>query len=237
MARGRMISKSLSTSERFARLFAVHPALAEFAQALYPLLVAHCDDFGRQAGDLFTVKHAVHPASPRSSDEFAHALLALHRVELIVWYEVNGRRVIQILKFEDHQNGLHKRTRSQFPAIPGNSGKLPNFTIPGISGTFPDVPVEVPESSRLTELNLTELNRTEEDQDQRAHARLVPVEQVRDQLLKAAHLALDHDPNITESALSDAVKCVAAKCRALYSGRDIAKIADAARASHGRRRA
>jgi hypothetical protein len=230
-----MISKALSTSERFARLFALCPPLAEFAQSLYPLLLAHADDFGREAGDLFTVKHAVHPASPRSTDELARALFALHEAGLIVWYEVQGRRTIQIVKFDDHQSGLHKRTRSQFPAIPGNSGKLPNFPVPGISGNFPEDTVSDTKGSALTELNLTELNRTEEDQDQRAHARLVHIDDVRDKLLKAAHLELDRDPSISDSALGDKVKAAAAKCRALYNGRDIAKIADAARASHGRR--
>ena len=51
MARGRMLSKSLSTSTKRARLHRVlgppcptcGGSLAEFAQALYPLLVAHAD--------------------------------------------------------------------------------------------------------------------------------------------------------------------------------------------------
>lgn len=124
MARGRMISKSLSTSEKYAELVTRAGALAEFCQTLFPLLVSHTDDFGRLQGDPFTVKHMCHPSSPRTMPEFAEGLRHLHDVDLIVWYAVDGKRFIQIQKFDPHQQGLHKRTRSNFPR-PGNSRNLP----------------------------------------------------------------------------------------------------------------
>src|SRR5262245_34894028 len=103
MPRGRMISRSLSTSQKRAALHGVVPRLAEFAQALYPLLVVHADDFGRLQGDLFTVKNVVDPSSPRKLSEFETALQALAQVELIAWYEVEGRKFIQVNNFEQHQ--------------------------------------------------------------------------------------------------------------------------------------
>lgn len=121
MARGRMISNSLSTSEKFAALATLD--MGEFCQALYPLLVSHSDDFGRLQGDPFTVKAKCFPASPRSHDEFQIAMKHLDGVGLIVWYVVTGKRYIQICDFERHQQGLHRRTRSQFPRVPGISGK------------------------------------------------------------------------------------------------------------------
>src|SRR5687768_10389551 len=125
MARGRMISKSLSTSEKRASLHRVAGRLAEFAQGLYPLLVVHADDFGRLQGDVFTVKHAVDPTSPRKPLDFALALRALHDVGLIRWYgDDNGGAFIEIVSFDVHQAGLHKRTKSRFP---GDSGKLPEI--------------------------------------------------------------------------------------------------------------
>lgn len=127
MARGRMVAKTLSTSERFAALYDVAGELAEFCQVLYPLMVAHSDDFGRQQGDAFTVKHLVLPISPRPIQEFESALHALHKVGLIVWYESDGRKVIQIQNFGEHQPGLHKKTRSKFPEPPGNSGNFPEI--------------------------------------------------------------------------------------------------------------
>ncbi len=146
MARGRMISKALSTSQRFAMLFERAGDLGEFAQSLYPLLVAHADDFGRQAGDLFTIKHKVHPASPRTLTDFQRAVTALHNVGLVVWYDnPTGGKCLQVVQFDKHQSGLHKRVHSEFPEYAGIPGNLP----------------EVPGSSVLTELNRTELNRTE----------------------------------------------------------------------------
>src|SRR5262245_40054888 len=134
MARGRMISKSLSTSEKFAALVDRAGPLAEFCQTLYTLLVPHTDDFGRLQGDAFTVKHVVHPSSSRTLQEFHAALQLLDDVELIQRYAVKKKLYVQVEHFDDHQQGLHKRTRSQFPAPPrGNgSGTLPDF--PGNSG-------------------------------------------------------------------------------------------------------
>jgi hypothetical protein len=118
-----MLSKKLSTSRKFADVGRV---AGEFPQLLYPLLVAHCDDFGRQPGDAFTVKHEVFPTSPRAEIEFESALVALEVGDMIQRYHAAGRHVIQVLLFEPHQQGLHKRTESEFPAppphVPGGSG-------------------------------------------------------------------------------------------------------------------
>ncbi len=128
MARGRMISKSLSTSQRFARLNVVAGRMTEFCQALYPLLNAHADDFGRLPGDPFTVKHVCHPTSRRSVNDFALALQHLDHVGLVRWYEVDGGTYVQITKFDDHQWGLKKRTTSRFPACPEGSLELPGIS-------------------------------------------------------------------------------------------------------------
>lgn len=121
-----MISKSLSTSEKRAALHVKVPALAEFCHALYPLLIAHSDDFGRLQGDAFTVKHAIEPTSPRLLPDFEAGLQAMDEVDLIQWYGTNGRKFIQIQDFDEHQTGLHKRTQSAFPEPPRVvSRKLP----------------------------------------------------------------------------------------------------------------
>lgn len=120
-----MISKSLSTSRRYAQLYEDAGPLGEFAQALFPLLIAHVDDFGRMSGDTFTVKHLCHPTSPRPLSDFEAALDAMVRVNLIVRSTDNLVQRIQVVQFEEHQVGLHKRTESKFPEIPGNSGGFP----------------------------------------------------------------------------------------------------------------
>lgn len=145
MARGRLISRTLGSSRKFAALQKQAGKLGEFAQTLYPLIVTHSDDFGRQAGDAFTVKLVVFPSSPRREDEFSAALTAMHHVGLIEWYEADGLQVIQVCDFDAHQPNLHKRAeKSKFPENPGNSRKVP----------------EIPPELNLTELNLTEPNRT-----------------------------------------------------------------------------
>lgn len=139
MARGRMISKSLSTSQRFLALQDAEKGappniwsagkLAEFAQLLFGLIVVHTDDFGRLQGDAQTVKFQVFPGSPRKLPEFETALLHLHNVDLITLYgDDDGRIYLQVNNFEPHQSGLHKRTKSRFPdPPPGSSRKLRDF--------------------------------------------------------------------------------------------------------------
>jgi hypothetical protein len=149
-----MISKTLSTSQRRAALHQAVPALAEFCQQLYPLLVSHADDFGRLQGDAFTVKHAIDPTSPRPIEDFALALNALQDVGLIRWYAVEPRRFIQIENFDPHQVGLHKRTSSVFPPPPDPSGNVPEP-----AADF-DLSGNVPSELKGTEPKGTKQNRT-----------------------------------------------------------------------------
>jgi hypothetical protein len=128
MARARLISKSLGSSERFFRLHSAAAStdvarfgLTEFAGELYMLLITASDDFGRFHGDAFTVKMQVFPASPRRVDEFDIALGALVDAGLIQRYRYNGdgKLALQIVDFEPHQQGLQRRTRSAFPPPDG----------------------------------------------------------------------------------------------------------------------
>lgn len=156
-----MLSKSLSTSEKFASLITTAPDLYEFCHALYPLMLTHTDDFGRLQGDPFTVKHVCYPASPRSLEEFAAGLTALHDVELVIWYAVAGKKYLQIQRFDPHQSGLHKRTRSAFPRVPEDSGNLPELAV---SETFPEIPGQL----KGTKENLTKENRNKDIQSRYA---------------------------------------------------------------------
>ena len=113
-----MLSKAISTSKKFAA--AGRTPMGEFAQLLYTLLQPHCDDFGRQEGDPFTVKHKVLPTSARTEDEFRQALQSLRSEGLIEWYDSDKGQVIEVVGFAQHQTGLHRKTTSEFPsATPG----------------------------------------------------------------------------------------------------------------------
>lgn len=142
MARARLISRSLGGSRRFHALVATAGALAEFAQVLYPLIVVNADDFGRLAADGESVKFQVFPSSPRTFLEFDAALGYLDAVGLIALYEVDHVKYLQVNHFDDHQQGLHKRTTS---------------TLPNFSGKFR----EIPASRARAELNRTEGKGTE----------------------------------------------------------------------------
>jgi hypothetical protein len=144
MARGRMISKALGTgSEKFARLRIEHPAVGSFAQTLYMLLVVNSDDFGRQKGDAFTVKHSVWSTAPDDQATFERALEAMHAIGLIDRYTADGVSYLHVVQFDPHQQGLHKRTASQFPEPPGISRNVGNTS-------------EIPSEPNLTEPKRTE---------------------------------------------------------------------------------
>ena len=119
-----MISRALGTSKRFARLGGYQQG--EFAQLLFPLLVSFTVDFGRVEGDAFSVKVRVFPVSPRTEAEFETAIIAMCEVGLIQRYEAGDQCVIQVAQWEEHQTGLHKRTKSKFPDPPGGTFKQDN---------------------------------------------------------------------------------------------------------------
>lgn len=120
MARGRMLSKSFSTSAKRHALYTACPKMAEWAEFLFVMLLAHADDHGRLPGDEFTVKMQVDPISPRKLADFVAALHLLHEAGLITWYQVDERKVIEIVKFSDHQDLKgHDKRPPKLPPCPG----------------------------------------------------------------------------------------------------------------------
>lgn len=123
MAEKRMISKVISISKKFNVRLDDH-----FSRLLFVLLIPHSDDFGRLTGDPFKIKALILPMMDDAKwEDVEQSLAKLHQAELIIWYEVKGEKYIQINNFEEHQTGLHKRTRSKFPEPPGISRKLPEI--------------------------------------------------------------------------------------------------------------
>lgn len=140
MARGRLVSKSLGSSRKFHALLQAGGKLGEFCQVLFPLIVANTDDFGRMPGDAFTVKNVVLPSSPRPEKDFDRALDAIAEVGLVERYQAEGAVYLQVLKFDEHQINLTKRTKSRFPEFQETDLKF---------------------RSNVRELNLTESKRTQ----------------------------------------------------------------------------
>lgn len=115
MIHGRIVSRSLSQSRKYAALQREARALGDFAQALYMLLVIHADDCGRLDGDTETIKWLVLPTSPHPVADFDQALAAMVRVDLVQLYTVAGHNYYQINDFARHQ-ALRFPATSRFPA-------------------------------------------------------------------------------------------------------------------------
>ncbi|ALA12626.1 DnaD domain protein [Paenibacillus larvae] len=143
MAEKRMISKVISISEKVNML----PDI--FDMLLFTWMIPHTDDFGRMVGSPAKVKALVVPMLDKTVRNVEEALGRLAAAGLILWYEAEGEKIIQILNFEKHQQGLHKRTKSKFPDY-----------IPDDSGNFRGIPSE----QNRTEEKRTEENRTELEQ-------------------------------------------------------------------------
>lgn len=135
MAERRSVSKCISISEKVNML----PDI--FDMLLFTWMIPHADDFGRLAGSPAKVKALVVPMLDKSIKDVEQSLRCLHEAKLIIWYEVDGEKVVQIVNFEDHQQGLHKRTKSKFPEAPDetpcNSGNAPDD-----SRKFREIPSE-----------------------------------------------------------------------------------------------
>lgn len=148
MAEKRMISKVISISEKVNEL----PDI--FDMLLFTWMIPHTDDFGRLAGSPGKVKGLVVPMLDKTKLEIAESLRRLDEHGLIHWYEVDGEMFIQIIQFDKHQQGLHKRTNPKFPEFPGTSGN------------FPTIPPELNRTElKGTEENLTEEKGTEQEQN------------------------------------------------------------------------
>ncbi|MBB3111972.1 hypothetical protein FHS18_004040 [Paenibacillus phyllosphaerae] len=125
MADRRMLSRSISISEKVNLLPDV------FDMLLFTWMIPHTDDFGRLHGSPAKVRALIIPMLEKSNKDVERSLTTLHNEKLIQWYEVDGDQYIQVVNFEKHQTGLHKRTKSKIPENPQTSGKFPESPAQG----------------------------------------------------------------------------------------------------------
>ena len=138
MANRRMIAKSISVSDQTN-------AISDFAALLFTWLIPHTDDYGVIPGSPGRIKALVVPRRQQSEAEIDAALEEMRSVGLIYRYWHAGQPYIQLVRFDAHQEGLHKRTAPRSPVYQ-------QATADQGGGNFP----EVPGSSGPTEPNLTE---------------------------------------------------------------------------------
>jgi hypothetical protein len=145
VATRRSLSASICTSESVE-------SLSEWAQLLLDRLIITADDFGIHEASPVKLKAVAKPISARPPAEFAQAVAEMANVDIVGLYEAEGRAYLFFPKWDMHQSGLHKRTRSRFPdpktgreltpaeyieigSLPLTSRKFPEK--PGNSGTVP----------------------------------------------------------------------------------------------------
>lgn len=121
-----MISRSISTSEKVTQKLPCALKQCGFSNPLagvllYTWLHPHADDFGRMDGSAFWIKFNIVPTLDIQLDDVNIILNILNDVDLIKRYKIKDKEYIQIIDFEIHQSGLHKRTESIFPEFPGIS--------------------------------------------------------------------------------------------------------------------
>lgn len=112
MANRRMLSKTVSTSEKLLSLYEeLQPeGMGEFGQLLYSWLIPHVDDYGRFDASPRIIKLRVMPGSDRPISDFKKAIEVMEKVDLINVYG-NGKRYLEIINFEKFQTFRPDRTR------------------------------------------------------------------------------------------------------------------------------
>lgn len=121
MAKGRMLTKSISTSRRLADL------KTDSARLLYTWMIPHLDVEGRMIADPLVIKGLVVPRlftmTPESINEYLADMVA---VDLISLYRCDGDRYLELRKFADHQTLREDReAASKIPPPPEDAGSTP----------------------------------------------------------------------------------------------------------------
>lgn len=100
-----MISKSISTSTRLADV-------STFAALLFSWVIPHCDDYGHLEATPKIVKGIVVPLREETAADVEKALASLVAVGLIELYEAEGRKYLEVTKWEEHQTFKSDRPKN-----------------------------------------------------------------------------------------------------------------------------
>ena len=119
MARGRFISKKISSNKQMSKL--VKEAGA-YAPLLFTWMIPHLDVEGRITGEPVLIKGLVAPwMDGITMTVIEKTLKAASGMGLLDWYEVEDVKYISFPKFEANQQGLRKNKEAK-SEIPENGG-------------------------------------------------------------------------------------------------------------------
>jgi len=113
MARGRMLMKSISCSEKLRKL------PNNDSRLLYTWIIPHCDREGNFHANEDLIKGMVVPLLKEFNAEknIPNHIIAMERVELITVHEVGGALFLHIVNFDTMQIRLDKDEKLQFPSL------------------------------------------------------------------------------------------------------------------------
>jgi hypothetical protein len=98
VARGRFITATLGSSHKFANI------TSDTHRLMFVLMVANTDVEGRLDADPRILNGRVFTLMGWSTEQVEAGLQALADVDLIRWYEIEGRPYAEIVKFHEHNS-------------------------------------------------------------------------------------------------------------------------------------
>lgn len=135
MAKGRMLNKSISVSEKVADLAA---AVGNDAALLFTWMIPHLDVEGRMQGGPRSIKAAVVPMLDTiTAADVDRYLGAAEELGIIERYEAGGKRYVSFPGFAEEQTGLRK-DRERASVIPPPPPRTPPGECREDSGVTPD---------------------------------------------------------------------------------------------------
>ena len=109
MARGRMLSNTISESKKFGNV------ANDTHRLVYLMLLPWVDREGRYEADNTLISHRVLMRCGIDEAQVENALFDLHRCGLIELYSARGKRVLQIVDFLKWNTPHHKEPDSDLP--------------------------------------------------------------------------------------------------------------------------
>lgn len=111
MARGRIISQSISNSRKVAEV-------SDQSALLFTWIQPHTDDYGRIEGGADDVLFSIVPRRGWTEEQVESYLKELWAVGLLKAYHENGKRYLEVYGFEEHQTFRSDRGRKAKCPVP-----------------------------------------------------------------------------------------------------------------------
>lgn len=121
MARRRMVSTELTEDEKIETLIDKH---GFFGESVWVRLIVCADDWGRLPGSLKVLAGRIYPVRREITPEQLEPVInTLCDLEMVLWYETDGKAVIALRNYSKYQTGLNinkkaKDGRSYESALP-----------------------------------------------------------------------------------------------------------------------